>query len=313
MRISVRRILVYLVNVVIAFSFGIGVNIWFNYGTPFIRGFYCNDESINHPYHDSTVPSLDGVIVVFASIIVVVACGEILEKIIVRGADGETGIHPNFNWHRGDVWKQIVFDSVCLILVGVYGAGITMFITDVGKYTVGRLRPHFLDVCKPDWSRINCTNSRGQYNYIVGDQFCTTATDNSRKLKEARLSFPSGHSSFSMFGATYIVLYMQHRILTDKWASLGKLFIQIIPVCGAFYTGCSRVSDYKHHAGDVVAGFAIGVLVALVLYVVVLRRFYTPQGKQPCQTLTGSMVPYNQESDLENNGAGTVTTENVGT
>ena len=35
-----------------------------------------------------------------------------------------------------------------------YGALITVSITDITKFSVGRLRPHFLDVCKPDWDKL---------------------------------------------------------------------------------------------------------------------------------------------------------------
>ena len=41
---------------------------------------------------------------------------------------------------------------------------------------MGRLRPHFIAVCKPDWSKQNCTSmsQTGPYfNYIyTGDDFC---------------------------------------------------------------------------------------------------------------------------------------------
>ena len=43
------------------------------------------------------------------------------------------------------------------------------------KYTTGRLRPHFLDVCKPDWSSIDCSpedNGGGLFpRYIDADEY----------------------------------------------------------------------------------------------------------------------------------------------
>ena len=67
-----------------------------------------------------------------------------------------------------------------------------MVLTDVGKYTVGRLRPHFLAVCKPDFSLLNCTT--GLHRNFITEDVCTGGKD---LIKEARLSFPSGHSSFA--------------------------------------------------------------------------------------------------------------------
>ena len=91
---------------------------------------------------------------------------------------------------------------LCLIsrfrwLCGVYacflvGAATNVVLTDVGKYTVGRLRPHFFAVCKPDFSKLNCSTG-AQMNFITNYE-CTGDKD---LIKEARLSFPSGHSSFA--------------------------------------------------------------------------------------------------------------------
>ena len=47
------------------------------------------------------------------------------------------------------------------------GILITLVITDIGKLVVGRLRPHFLDACNPDFSSINCTDQRGYQVYVT--------------------------------------------------------------------------------------------------------------------------------------------------
>lgn len=41
--------------------------------------------------------------------------------------------------------------------VFVFGCAISQSFTDIAKVSVGRMRPHFLDVCKPDFSTINCS------------------------------------------------------------------------------------------------------------------------------------------------------------
>ena len=144
-----------------------------------------------------------------------------------------------------------------------------MFITDIGKYTVGRLRPHFISVCNPKWSLINCTDHIGRANYIVGDGFCTN--DDASALKAARLSFPSGHSSFSAFSATFLILYVEYKLKCGKWSSMPKFLFQVVLGSAAFYVGLSRVSDYKHHPTDVVVGFMIGIFVGVVLHTFVRK------------------------------------------
>lgn len=54
----------------------------------------------------------------------------------------------------------------------VFGAAMSQSLTDIAKYSIGRLRPHFLAVCKPDWGKINC--SSGAY---VEDFACTGDPD----------------------------------------------------------------------------------------------------------------------------------------
>lgn len=39
----------------------------------------------------------------------------------------------------------------------IFGAAASQSLTDIAKYSIGRLRPHFLAVCQPDWARINCS------------------------------------------------------------------------------------------------------------------------------------------------------------
>jgi len=94
------------------------------------------------------------------------------------------------------VWIQNVY-----IYIGVFafGAACSQLTTDIGKYTIGRLRPHFISVCQPimpDGS--NCTDPRN-FNVYHIDFTCGNTESSARKLKEMRLSFPSGHSSFSFY------------------------------------------------------------------------------------------------------------------
>lgn len=67
-----------------------------------------------------------------------------------------------------------------------------------------------------------------------------------RPDKSANDSFPSGHTSSSFAGASFI-----HKRYGFKYA--------IIPYLGAIYTGYSRVKSDKHYNRDVFAGALIGV------------------------------------------------------
>jgi hypothetical protein len=58
----------------------------------------------------------------------------------------------NFNRNQ----NRFILNSIHGVLLYSLGAISTLLITEVGKHTIGRLRPHFIDVCKPDWEQIKC-------------------------------------------------------------------------------------------------------------------------------------------------------------
>ncbi|KOX72775.1 Putative phosphatidate phosphatase [Melipona quadrifasciata] len=209
--------------------------------------------------------------------------------------------------------------------IGIFGFGAasTVLITDIAKYTIGRLRPHFMTLCVPN---VNCNLPENQHRYI--ENYSCTSNISRRLLKEIRkweptscrskiilnpsldlrywhavnalifylrimnqglkqrkdvdtehlsstqmtllvefikiLSFPSGHSSFSAYTMIYLALYLQLR-MTWKGSKLLKHFLQLLCLLMAWFTALSRVSDYKHHWSDVLAGSTLGTIVALVV------------------------------------------------
>ena len=79
-----------------------------------------------------------------------------------------------------------VFNGIALFYLGL---GINMLLNEIGKKSIGRLRPHFMSVCKPDYSKFNCTSKTLTgfvFNQIgTGGSFCTGDPD---AILEARLS-----------------------------------------------------------------------------------------------------------------------------
>ena len=116
----------------------------------------------------------------------------------------------------------------------------------------------------------NCTDP---YAYIT-DYECTVDTIPLKWRKDAHLSFMSGHSSFSSVCLVYLVIYLQSRF---NWSFMGlvKHLMQAGLVFLVFYTGMSRISDYKHHWSDVLTGFIQGTLVAVLVASFVSDLFKT--------------------------------------
>ncbi|XP_029685769.1 phospholipid phosphatase 1-like isoform X1 [Takifugu rubripes] len=221
---------------------------------PFKRGFFCNDESIRYPLREDTISYqlLGGVMIPF--VLVVVICGECLS------------VHMSnvSNQSSGAKYLVCVYKAVGSF---VFGAAVSQSLTDVAKYSIGRLRPNFLAVCKPVWEHVNCGTGGYTENFTcTGDRFM---------VDESRLSFFSGHASFAMYCMLFLVLYIQAR-LRSEWARLLRPTIQFFLIATAVYVGLSRVSDYKHHWSDVLAGLLLGALAAVFTVSCVSNSFEQP-------------------------------------
>ncbi|XP_012725521.2 phospholipid phosphatase 1 [Fundulus heteroclitus] len=221
---------------------------------PFKRGFFCNDESIRYPLKEDTISYqlLGGVMIPFTAI--VLTCGEVIS------------IYLSPIKNRSLIKRYILCIYKALGSC-VFGAAASQSLTDITKYSIGRLRPHFLAVCKPAWDRINCKTGGYIENFTcTGDDF---------QVAEARLSFSSGHSSFSMYCMLFLVLYLQAR-MRSKWSRLLCPTLQFFLIATAVYVGLTRVSDYKHHWSDVFAGLLQGGLVAVFTVFCVANFFSQP-------------------------------------
>ncbi|KAL2736391.1 putative phosphatidate phosphatase isoform X1 [Vespula maculifrons] len=152
----------------------LAVLMFFLFGKPYKRGFFCNDESLMHPYHSSTVTSaMLYVTGLFLPICTMIA-GEYL-----YGRQYSTESSKILFGYTIPPWLWMAY-----IKVGVFGFGAatTVLVTDVAKYTIGRLRPHFMTLCVPD---INCSLPENQFRYIQNFS-CTAPGISPKLLKEMR-------------------------------------------------------------------------------------------------------------------------------
>jgi membrane-associated phospholipid phosphatase len=123
-----------------------------------------------------------------------------------------------------------------------------MTVTDVFKVFAGRLRPNFLARCIPD-----ATGACSQFGATVRD---------------ARLSFPSGHSSMSFAGMIYLSLFIAGKLRTFKpsGGALWRYLLSLIPLLIAGMIAVSRTLDYHHNHDDIIAGTVIGTFIGTSCY-----------------------------------------------
>jgi phosphatidate phosphatase len=254
---------------------------------PFARGFYCSDETIRFPYKPDTVPLwVAGAYGVFGGIFFVIVAELYLAAPCCRDEQ-----HFDSNQNR------FILNTLHGVLLYSLGAISTLLITEVGKHTIGRLRPHFFDVCRPVWEQLDCYSSVDGVqvaNYVqYREGLCT---GNPKLVREARLSFPSGHTSFTTYSMAFIIIYLEARLTLQRTRFI-KSIIQLTAFIAAWHTAMSRVSDFKHHYTDVMAGAAIGLSVAVFVTVITGKKIW--HHSQRDKNLQNSLDRLPDGSELE--------------
>ncbi|TRZ18247.1 hypothetical protein HGM15179_008913 [Zosterops borbonicus] len=157
--------------------------------------------------------------------------------------------------------------------LGIYAFG--LFATDIfvnaGQVVTGNLAPHFLALCKPNYTALGCK----QYTqFISGVHACTGNPD---LIMKARKTFPSKEAALSIYAAMYLAMYITNTVKA-RGTRLAKPVLCLGLMCLAFLTGINRVAEYRNHWSDVIAGFVIGISIAVFLVVCVVNNF---RGRQP--------------------------------
>ncbi|TRZ04073.1 hypothetical protein DNTS_008822 [Danionella cerebrum] len=156
--------------------------------------------------------------------------------------------------------------------LGVYMFG--LFTTDIfvnaGQVVTGNLAPHFLTVCKPNYTALGCQQA---LRYISHQEACTGNEDD---ILRARKTFPSKEAALSVYASLYMASYITCTVKA-KGTRLAKPVMSLSLMCLAFLTGINRVAEYRNHWSDVIAGFIIGVSISTFLVVCVVHNF---KGKQ---------------------------------
>lgn len=239
-----RRIVTRIVvDVIIWFSVAVPVLCLFLHGSPYERGFFCDEVALSYPYRPESLSTHLLLATGFTISIIVVVVTEVLNC-------------TDLKWRKQCVMLEST--AYCLKGYAVFLVGFILqqLVVEVVKNKTGVLRPNFIDVCKPMFDRASCPGYISNY---------TCTGNNFKEVRESRLSFPSGHSSFSMYIAVYFCMYIEDRLQID-FSYILKLCIQSGLVFLALLCGLDRVLDNKHHPSDVVVGFLLGVIVAVFVY-----------------------------------------------
>ncbi|KAJ1950004.1 hypothetical protein FBU59_000882, partial [Linderina macrospora] len=208
---------------------------------PFHREFSLTNKTIQYPMKADSVPFYAAVLLCFVfPLAVILAWTGLLRRSFHDMNAGVLGL--------------------CLALV------LNMMITNTVKNLAGRHRPDFIDRCDIDKAAAPTMEPViGLLNSTVCRQTDTAI------LYDGMRSFPSGHTSFSFAGLTYLALWLAgHLNVGDGRGRAYKAFVVMVPELVAMLIGVSRTKDYRHHWQDVLSGAILGVVMGWASY----RHYY---------------------------------------
>ena len=159
--------------------------------TPPHKGFACNDATIRLPMKKSSISTNAvfawGYVVPVALIIVV----ETLAFLRRRERSVSRTLKAEFIWI---LWNEL--------LIFFLRSDRAAAADKRGKGTIGKLRPTFFAVCRPE--NFTCSEPA----FFVQEYTCGNRSD--EEVEDVRSSFFSSHSSFSFYIAVYTILYHLH-------------------------------------------------------------------------------------------------------
>lgn len=235
---------------------------WFK---PYERGFFCNDDSLQYPFRENTVSVLT-----LACIVLIVPAAVIMAVELFKqySPAANTAAEKRKQQQQTKSSAGCRFGErllQCYYQLGYYLFGLALVLAccRITKFTVGRLRPHFMAVCQPQMKDgTTCADSVNQGRYIE-EYECIGVNITSSRVAELRQSFPSGHACIFFYAVVYLAMYLQ-AALSTRASKLLKHLLQFIFIMCAWYVALTRISDYWHHWSDVLAGCALGTLVAVI-------------------------------------------------
>lgn len=239
--------------------------------TPTLRPYFVYDATISYALKKDTIPSWVSVVIPLILLIISLLVGEFLL----------------FKPMHRDI-TNAVSTSVHFFLDAVLALIVTLFMTELSKLVVGRLRPDFIERCQPATLNGPIVLNPGHLNPNLPP--CTAGLS---QLNDGHKSFPSGHASSSavlgVYNAGYFLwaIYFRHRTSVFTRVSKNTGFIGVLikdlgqafalywclfQICLSWGIGMTRYMDNKHNISDVIGGWLLGALIAIIF---VLRAIPT--------------------------------------
>ncbi|XP_070566070.1 phospholipid phosphatase 1-like [Ptychodera flava] len=217
--------------------------------------FDIRDSSLAYPRRN-TLPLAMMVKVIIGSSLAVLALGELSS--VLRGKYS---------------LKTALYNFIRVYGLFVYGWFIHTLWVMTTKGVLVTPRPHFIESCKPDMSKVTGSDS------LVPLSVCTA---NEKTMKDATGSFPSGHAAIACYACFFWLFYAQTK-LPSNTPKMVTAFLQGVTLMVSFLSSVTRIVDNRHSWSDVIVGVIFGVLLAVWMANLsgTLPKFVKPTKEQP--------------------------------
>uniref|UniRef100_T1K9H6 Phosphatidic acid phosphatase type 2/haloperoxidase domain-containing protein n=1 Tax=Tetranychus urticae TaxID=32264 RepID=T1K9H6_TETUR len=225
---------------------------------PFVRGFWCSDETIRYPSQHETVGAKQLFFIVILLPIAIISTSELIAA-KHQWPSNLKGLNGNIDQTSSQT-ASLIYNIGMVTISWLYCLFLNALVTEYIKISVGRLRPTFYHGCRPN---ISCENPINQGVYLTNFS-CSVDLKAENYL---RVSFPSGHTSYSASSMVFLIIYLTKRFSNcdgrvNHW-KYQITFLQIILFLTCISIGVSRVAGNVHHWEDVLAGLLIGSIITI--------------------------------------------------
>ncbi|NXD73658.1 PLPP1 phosphatase, partial [Eolophus roseicapillus] len=217
---------------------------------PFQRGVFCSDESIRYPYKEDTISYklLAGILIPFSIIVICLA------------GIPEWSHHLIFTPFLKDTSHTCIQSPTHLIIhmsqAFLCHMGPSGSVSNLSGVTFCTLLEEELSFCKRQIS-------------ITVDWMLQKKNNKMFALFSSRLSFYSGHSSFSMYCMLFLAV---STLIPSKW--VNDLVQKLQHLLGFLILS---LAETRHHWSDVLTGLIQGAVVAMLI-VVYVSDFFKVRG-----------------------------------
>ncbi|XP_077833582.1 phospholipid phosphatase-related protein type 2 isoform X4 [Macaca mulatta] len=234
------------------------------------QGFFCYDSTYAKPYPGPEAASRVPPALIYA----LVTAGPTLTILLGELARAFFPAPPSAVPVIGE--STIVSGACCRFspplrrlvrFLGVYSFGLftTTIFANAGQVVTGNPTPHFLSVCRPNYTALGClppSPDRPGPDRFVTDQGACAGSPS--LVAAARRAFPCKDAALCAYAVTYTAMYVT-LVFRVKGSRLVKPSLCLALLCPAFLVGVVRVAEYRNHWSDVLAGFLTGAAIATFL------------------------------------------------